>query len=156
MHKIDAYPITREMFSWDNEEDMDEEFWKTADKIIAECERLRCKFKETGEKKYWRALIQLLPESWMQKRTITLNYQVARAMYFARRFHKLIEWHILCDTFMALPYGKEFIGYTKPKKLDKMVVYILSKLGITYPEDAKDLDVEEIWKDITNYFGGNE
>ena len=45
---------------------------------------------------------------------------------------------------------------TKPKKLDRMVVYILSKLGITYPKDAEDLDTEEIWKDITDYFGGNE
>lgn len=156
MHKIDAYPITREMFSWDNEDAMDAEFWATVDAVIAECERLRQKYKETGEKKYWRALIQLLPESWMQKRTITLNYQVARAMYFARRFHKLAEWHFLCNVFLTLPYGKEFIAYEKPKKLDKMVTYILSKLGIAYPENTKDLDVEKVWNDITDYFGGNE
>lgn len=157
MHKLDAYPITREMFSWDNVGDPGEEFWATVDAIIVECERLRLKFKETGDKVYWRALVQLLPNSWMQKRTVTLNYQVARAMYFARRHHKLIEWHILCDTFMKLPYGIEFIGYIKPKKLDGMLIYILKKLGITYTDkENKELDSEEIWKNTIEYFGGNE
>jgi hypothetical protein len=154
MHKLDAYPITREMFSWDNTGDPGEEFWITVDAIIAECERLRLLYKQTGKKVYWRALIQLLPESWMQKRTVTLNYQVARAIYFARKNHKLTEWHILCEVFMTLPYGKEFIAYVKPKKLDRMVVYILSKLGIIYPEDTKELDEEKVWKDITDYFEG--
>lgn len=121
MHKLDAYPITREMFSWDNIGDPGEEFWATVDTICAECERLRLLFKETGEKVYWRALVQLLPNSWMQKRTVTLNYQVARAQYFARRFHKLTEWHTLCDVYMNLPYGKEFIGYEKQKKPAKIV-----------------------------------
>ena len=83
MHKLDAYPITHEMFSWDNDLE-DEVFWETVDRIIYECERLRQKYKETGDKRYWHALIQLLPESWMQKRTVTLNYQVARAMFFAQ------------------------------------------------------------------------
>lgn len=156
MHKLDAYPITREMFSWDNVDDPGKEFWTTVDMIIAECERLRLLYKQTGKKVYWRALIQLLPESWMQKRTVTLNYQVARAIYFARKTHKLTEWHILCEVFMTLPYGKEFIAYVKPKKLDRMVVYILSKLGINYPEDAKELDTEKVWKDITDYFEGEE
>ena len=64
-------------------------FGITVDAIIAECERLRQLYKQTGDKTYWRALVQLLPESWMQKRTVTLNYQVARAMYFARKSHKL-------------------------------------------------------------------
>lgn len=113
MHKLDAYPITREMFSWDNVGDPGEEFWVVVDAIIAECERLRLKFKETGDKVYWRAMVQLLPNSWMQKRTVTLNYQTARAMYFARKTHKLTEWHTLCNTFMHLPYGKELIGYVK-------------------------------------------
>jgi hypothetical protein len=56
MHKLDAYPITREMFSWDNDLE-DEVFWETVDRIIYECERLRQKYKETGDKRYWRALI---------------------------------------------------------------------------------------------------
>lgn len=155
MHKIDAYPITREMFSWDNIGDPGAEFWATVDAIIAECERLRLLFKETGDKTYWRALIQLLPNSWMQKRTVTMNYQVARAQYFARRFHKLTEWHTLCDAYMALPYGKEFIGYEKPKKLGSMLSYILSKLGIIYTNESGELlEDKKIWDGIAAYFGG--
>lgn len=157
MHKLDAYPITREMFSWDNIGDPGAEFWATVDAIIAECERLRQKFKETGDKTYWRALVQMLPNSWMQKRTVTSNYQVARAQYFARRFHKLTEWHILCDVYLNLPYGKEFIGYEKPKKLNKMIKFLLSSLGIQYAEKDtdKELDEEIIWNNINEYFGGN-
>lgn len=157
MHKIDCYPITHEMFSWDNEEEMDDVFWETVDKIIYECERLRLKFKETGDKKYWRALIQLLPESWMQKRTITLNYQVARAQYFARRFHKLTEWHTLCEAYENLPYGKEFICYEKPKKLEATFAYVLDKLGIKYADDFSDLlETKQLWNNIIEYFGGKE
>jgi hypothetical protein len=157
MHKLDAYPITREMFSWDNDL-CDIEFWNTVDAIIAECERLRQLYKATGEKKYWRALVQLLPNSWMQKRTVTLNYQVARAMYFARKNHKLIEWHVLCDAFMKLPYGEEFIGYVRPKKLNAMIKYLLNKLGIEYVKDesCKELDENEVWENIYKHFGGTE
>ena len=151
MHKLDAYPITREMFSWDNDLE-DEAFWETVDRIIYECERLRQKYKETGDKRYWRALIQLLPESWMQKRTVTLNYQVARAMFFARRFHKLIEWHILCSAFLHLPYGKEFIAYEKPKKLDSILVTLLSKLKIQFKtEDGNEMSREEVAKNVETY-----
>ena len=151
MHKLDAYPITHEMFSWDNDLE-DEVFWETVDRIIYECERLRQKYKETGDKSYWRALIQLLPESWMQKRTVTLNYQVARAMFFARRFHKLIEWHILCNAFLRLPYGKEFIAYEKPKKLDSILVALLSKLKIQFKaEDGSEMSREEVAKNVETY-----
>jgi hypothetical protein len=130
MHKLDAYPIERSMFSWDNVGDPGEEFWATVDAICAECERLRLKFKETGDKTYWRALVQLLPNSWMQKRTVTINYQVARAQYFARRHHKLTEWHTLCDVYMELPYGKEFIGYEKQKKPAKIVNFYMTDKDI--------------------------
>jgi len=153
MHKLDAYPITREMFSWDNVGDPGVEFWTTVDTIITECERLRLKFKETGDKTYWRALVQLLPNSWMQKRTVTLNYQVARAQYFARKNHKLTEWHILCDAYMALPYGKEFIAYEKPKKISAFLGYIFDKLNIKYADDLGSiLEEKEIWKNIIEYF----
>lgn len=157
MHKLDAYPITRDMFSWDNEEDPGEQFWATVDTICAECERLRLLYKETNDKVCWRALVQLLPESWMQKRTVTLNYQVARAMYFARRNHKLTEWHTLCEAFMSLPYGKEFIGYEKPKKIDATFAYVFDKLGIAYADMfGNTLEAKELWNNILKYFGGTE
>ena len=157
MHKLDAYPITREMFSWDNEDEMDKEFWETVDRIIAECERLRLKFKETGSKSYWRALVQLLPESWMQKRTVTLNYQVARAMHFARKSHKLTEWHTLCKAFENLPYGKEFITYEKPKTFSAFLGYVFDKLNIRYADDLGSiLEEKEIWKNVIKYFDEKE
>ena len=55
--------------------------------------------------------IRWLPESWLQKRTVTLNYEVLRNMYFARRNHKLTEWHAFCDWIKSLPYAKELIMY---------------------------------------------
>ena len=135
MHKLDAYPIERSMFSWDNVDDPGKEFWATVDAICAECERLRLLFKETGDKTYWRALVQLLPNSWMQKRTVTLNYQVARAQYFARRHHKLTEWHTLCDAYINLPYGKEFIGYEKQKKPAKIVEISIENEDVVFIDE---------------------
>ena len=58
-------------------------------------------------KKYWWQMIQLLPSSYNQKRTVQLNYQVLKAMYFARRNHKLDEWHDFCAWCESLPYFKE-------------------------------------------------
>ena len=56
---------------------------------------------------YWHQMIQLLPSSYNQKRTVQLNYQVLKSMYFARRNHKLNEWRDLCDWMLTLPYFKE-------------------------------------------------
>ena len=62
-------------------------------------------------KKYWRGLIQALPDSWEQKRTWTGNYQNLRNIYFARRNHKLTEWKDFCRWIEQLPYGKELICF---------------------------------------------
>lgn len=68
--------------------------------------------KDTEKAKYyWRNMIQLLPESYMQKRTIDLNYQTLRRIYFARMNHKLDEWHKFCDWIKTLPYAEELITY---------------------------------------------
>jgi hypothetical protein len=55
---------------------------------------------------------------------------------------------------MNLPYGKEFIGYEKPKKLDSMAKYILERLGVKFTEEEtnKELDEKYIWDNIINYF----
>ena len=58
---------------------------------------------------YWWQMIQLLPSSYNQRRTVQLNYQVLKSMYFARRNHKLDEWRMLCRWIEALPYFKEII-----------------------------------------------
>ena len=73
------------------------------------CENLRTKFIETKDVRYWRALIQLLPESYNQTRTWTANYAILRNIYFQRKNHKLIEWHEFCDWIKSLPYSKELI-----------------------------------------------
>ena len=62
---------------------------------------------ETKDKSHWWSMIQLLPSSYNQKRTVQLNYSVLKNMYFSRRNHKLDEWHTLCDWMLTLPYFKE-------------------------------------------------
>lgn len=62
-------------------------------------------FLATGDKKYWWQMIQLLPSSYNQKRTVQLNYEVAAHIYPDRKDHKLDEWHVLCDEFEKLPYS---------------------------------------------------
>jgi len=126
MHKLATTPITRDCFSFDEEletiEDIkqyiDEEggYLTFSETIIRNCEQLRRLYIETKDIRYWRALIQLLPESWNQKRTWTANYQTLRAIYFARRCHKLVEWHEFCRMIEKLPYGKELICYQKEIK----------------------------------------
>ena len=77
--------------------------------VIANCNHLREWFLKTGDNRYWRALIQLLPQSYNQKRTVQLNYQVLAHMYFARRNHRLNEWHDFCVWAEGLPYFKEIV-----------------------------------------------
>ena len=115
MHTIHSKPIEISDFSFD---DMNIEF-ETGDdplafeffysRIVEDCEILRRRFVETKDKKYWRALIQLLPESYNQMRTVTLNYENLYNIYGSRRNHKLDEWHALCDWIETLPYAKELI-----------------------------------------------
>lgn len=101
MHKIQSIPITAESFSFDHVKlcDIGKEF-------IAELEKLRCKFNVTKDKKYWYALIQLLPSSYNQLRTISFNYAVLRNMYHARKTHKLDEWKEFCKWIETLPYSE--------------------------------------------------
>jgi hypothetical protein len=70
---------------------------------------LRKKYSETKDKEYWYAMIQLLPSSYNQKRTVTLNYAVLRNMYHARKQHRLDEWREFCKMIENLPYAKELI-----------------------------------------------
>ncbi len=74
-------------------------------------ERLRQIYLETKDIKYWKELIRWLPESWLQTRTWTANYDVLRNIYHWRKNHKLIEWRIFCDWIVTLPYADELILY---------------------------------------------
>ena len=65
---------------------------------------------QTKDKKYWWQMIQLLPSSYNQRRTIMLNYEVLANMYKSRKNHKLDEWHVLCDWIKTLPYSELITG----------------------------------------------
>lgn len=71
---------------------------------------------ETKDKKYWWQMIQLLPSSYNQKRTVMLNYEVLDNIYKSRRNHKLDEWHIFCDWIEELPYSELITGYEENEK----------------------------------------
>ena len=79
----------------------------TLDLIIDNLNTLREMYLETGDTEYWRQIIELLPQSYNQKRTVQLNYEVLLNMYHARRNHKLDCWHTFCDWVETLPYFKE-------------------------------------------------
>ena len=71
---------------------------------------------QTKDKKYWWQMIQLLPSSYNQRRTVMLNYEVLANMYKSRRNHKLDEWHTFCDWIESLPYSELIIGKTESAK----------------------------------------
>ena len=106
MHKIHSKPFTREDFSHDH---MSEEALAALDSMIEVLERLRLRFVETKDKQAWYSMIQLLPESYEQLRTCSFNYETLVHIYFARRDHKLEEWHCFCDWILELPYARELI-----------------------------------------------
>ena len=70
-------------------------------------------YNETGEKSWWWQMIQLLPTSYNQKRTVMLNYEVLANIYKSRRNHKLDEWHTFCDWIESLPYSELITGNEK-------------------------------------------
>lgn len=121
MHKLSAIPITKEMFSFDDGDDLvvsqgksicgewEYVFSDYIEDIVDMCENLRLKFKETGNAAYWRALIQILPNAYVQTRTVTMSYANLRNIYFQRKSHKLREWHDFCDWIKTLPYSGELI-----------------------------------------------
>ena len=106
MHKIQAKAFSRDDFSHDHMSDV---ALSCLDVTISCLEERRQKFLETKDKSYWYDMIQLLPSSYNQLRTVTMNYENLMNIYYARRFHKLDEWHVVCDWIESLPYAKEFI-----------------------------------------------
>lgn len=124
MHKLASTPITMECFETDDYDkslisnlvDGEQKFFFLSSEeppcIIDWLESLRQTYLKTKDKRYWKELVRWLPESWLQTRTVTMNYENVRNMYFQRRHHKLTEWS---EQFVAwvesLPYAKELIMY---------------------------------------------
>ena len=105
MHKIQAKEFTVDDFSYEH---LLEPSYKCLCETIVLLNDARDIFNEIKDKKYWWQMIQLLPTSYNQKRTVHLNYEVLGTMYHQRRHHKLDEWVEFCDTIKTLPYS-EFI-----------------------------------------------
>ena len=108
MHKIHAKSFDRDDFSCDR---LDEGGLAALDAIIAYLEVERIKFcEDKTNKQAWHNMIQLLPSSYNQMRTVTLNYENLINIFYARKTHKLAEWHTFCDWIMSLPYAEDIIA----------------------------------------------
>lgn len=103
MHKIHSAPLKLENFSYEHLTDISMNVLETTIKAINENRR---SFNKNKDKHSWWQMIQLLPTSFNQKRTVLLNYAVLRNMYHARKFHKLDEWRVFCKWVETLPYAE--------------------------------------------------
>lgn len=106
MHKIHAKPFELGDFSADK---LSEGALAAFETYLRYLEETRLRFVETKDKRDWYDLIQLLPSSYNQLRTVTMNYETLVNIYYARRSHKLDEWHVVCDWILTLPYARELI-----------------------------------------------
>lgn len=108
MHKIAAKRFTLEDFSTNQ---LFTESTAILDYIISHLNDMRDRYLMTKDKRYWWQMIQLLPSSYNQKRTVMLNYEVLANIYKSRKDHKLDEWHMLCHWIEELPYSEIIIGH---------------------------------------------
>ena len=123
MHKIHAKEFTIEDFSHEHLTCETDGRWVNADGTVSLCSswdfcQITCNvlnhyrelYLKTKDKKYWWQMIQLLPTSYNQKRTVMLNYEVLANIYKSRKNHKLDEWHDFCDWIESLPYSEIITG----------------------------------------------
>ena len=106
MHKIHSKPFELDDFSHDH---LTENGLKVLRALVDEMEKIRLEYVETKDKALWYDLIQLLPSSYNQMRTCTLNYETLINIYKSRKHHKLEEWRSFCEWIETLPYAKELI-----------------------------------------------
>lgn len=106
MHRMHSKPFDMDDFSHDHMTEGTLAFMGT---VVEELEKIRLRYIETKNKEDWYDMIQLLPTSYNQMRTCTLNYETLINIYFSRRGHKLKEWHTFCSWIETLPYAKELI-----------------------------------------------
>lgn len=138
MHKLASTPITRKCFEMDDFNELDKLpiielenirctvriYWEFA--LIPMLEKLRQKYNETKDKRYWKELIRLLPESWLQTRTVTMNYEnlIEICSPGQRRNHKLTEWSkSFIDWAKSLPYANELLFVDKKREVDFVMNY---------------------------------
>ncbi len=102
MHKITERPLTSEDFSTEH---MFDDTLCVLNNVIDDINLNIKLYKQTKHKEYWWQIIQLLPTSFNQKRTVQLNYEVLSNIYESRKYHKLDEWQKFCDMLIHLPYS---------------------------------------------------
>ena len=107
MHRIHRKPFEQEDFSCDRMTPDTARFMET---VVEQLDKIRKRYLETKSKEDWYDMIQLLPSSYNQMRTCSLNYETLVNIYYARRNHKLDEWHVFCEWIRNLPYGRELIA----------------------------------------------
>lgn len=118
MHKIHAKEFTLEDFSCEHIGDVsncDPMYYAALEGVIMALNEARHCFLDTKDKKYWWQMIQLLPSSYNQRRTVMLNYEVLANIYKSRRNHKLNEWVKFCAWIKTLPYSKLITEESKDK-----------------------------------------
>ena len=154
MHKIAEKPFTVSDISMDmlcrgNLVDMDgnlnspelKAHYKHMTNVLASLNNLRDLYLKTGDKKYWRCMIEMLPSSYNQKRTVMLNYEVLAGLYPMRKYHKLKEWHDFCSWIEELPYSEIILA--KPEK------EVEEHNPLAHPETYVD-DCIAMFHDMTN------
>ncbi len=123
MHKIHEKEFTIDDFSHEHLANMFEESWPYSENVLYVCNgigmlkntieilnRFRTNYIMTKDKKFWWQMIQLLPSSYNQRRTVLVNYEVLFNIYHARKNHKLDEWRQFCEWIESLPYADELIS----------------------------------------------
>ena len=116
MHKIAAKEFTLDDFSHEHIGDVpncDPMYYAALEGTIMALNEARHCFIDTKDKKFWWQMIQLLPSSYNQLRTVDLNYEVLLNQYFQRKDHKLDEWRIYCEQIKCFPYLNDFIEVLK-------------------------------------------
>ncbi len=107
MHTLASKEITLDNFEiGDLDVDFDESIHET---LLPMLESLRVKYKETKDKRYWKELVRWLPESWLQSRMVTLNYENIRSIVKQREGHRLTEWQSFINWALTLPYASTLI-----------------------------------------------
>lgn len=107
MHKLHARPLELADFSTDH---LTPASLTEFERYVGYLETVRQRYVAGRDKADWYDLIQLLPTSYNQMRTVTMNYEVLASVYYARRNHKLDEWHTLCAAILELPYARQLLG----------------------------------------------
>lgn len=114
MHKIAAKEFTTDDFSGEMLSDIEacdnESYRDELGIVISALNHAREAYLRTKDKSYWWQMIQLLPQSYNQRRTLMLNYEVLANIYRQRHDHRLNEWHTFCEWIETLPYAELIVG----------------------------------------------